>query len=223
MAPANEIDTDVAIGPKSLPGQLVIPARARGLVIFAHGSGSSRLSPRNIYAAEQLRKRGFATLLFDLLTAAESADRRNVFDIPLLARRVGEAIAWARADARTFALPIGPFGASTGAGAAIAAAAAHAGNVDAIVSRGGRPDLAGDALEQVEAGVLLVVGSEDREVIQLNRMAQRLMHCETKLVIVPGAGHLFEEPGTLDAALNAAGDWFATHIGEDHHAPTSFS
>src|SRR5512147_1494887 len=175
LTPNDEMGTDVTIGSKALPGRLALPKRSQGLVIFAHGSGSSRLSPRNLYAAERLRERGFATLLFDLLTPGESADRRNVFDIPLLAARVGEAIGWARADARTSVLPIGLFGASTGAGAAIVAAAAHPGEVDAIVSRGGRPDLAGDALDAVEAATLLVVGGEDHDVIQLNRLAQRLM------------------------------------------------
>lgn len=205
---------DVAVGRAALPGRLSVPEHPRGLVIFAHGSGSSRLSPRNIHAAERLEQHGFATLLFDLLTPGESADRRNVFDIPFLASRVTEAIAWASADPRVAAWPIGLFGASTGAGAAIVAAAERADEVRAVVSRGGRPDLADQALARVAAPTLLIVGGEDREVIALNRNAQSMMRCPTKLVIVPGAGHLFEEPGTLDAALDAVVAWFDAHLGE---------
>jgi putative phosphoribosyl transferase len=182
------------------------------LVIFAHGSGSSRFSPRNLDAAGYLERRGFATLLFDLLTEAEARDRRNVFDIPLLGARVVEAIDWARADARTFMLPIGLFGASTGAGAAIVAAAARADDVAAIVSRGGRPDLADRALGLVRAPTILIVGGNDRDVLQLNQSAQARMKCETFLAIIPGASHLFEETGTLEQALEAAGDWFARHL-----------
>ncbi|HVY87092.1 MAG TPA: dienelactone hydrolase family protein [Caulobacterales bacterium] len=206
--------SDIAIGAHALPGILEAPVGAHGLVIFAHGSGSSRLSPRNAYAARVLQRRGFATLLFDLLTTGEAADRRNVFDIALLASRVEEAIRWARADARTSALPIGLFGASTGAAAAIVAATLEADEVGAVVSRGGRPDLAGKALGRIAAPTLLIVGGDDRDVIPLNEAAQSAMHCETKLVIVPGAGHLFEEPGTLDAALVAAGEWFTSHLQE---------
>jgi pimeloyl-ACP methyl ester carboxylesterase len=192
---------------------LTVPERARGLVIFAHGSGSSRMSPRNMYAARRLEEAALATLLFDLLSDAEAGDRRNVFDIDLLASRVGEAIAWAKDDPRTGALPIGLFGASTGAAAAIRAAATHPGDVAAVVSRGGRPDLAGDALARVRAPTLLVVGGEDRDVLELNQAARRRMQCETDLVVVPRAGHLFEEPGTLDLALEAARNWFIGHIG----------
>jgi pimeloyl-ACP methyl ester carboxylesterase len=183
------------------------------LVIFAHGSGSSRLSPRNAYAAERLNARGCATLLFDLLTESEGADRRNVFDIALLAGRVTEAIAWARTAPSLATLPIGLFGASTGAAAAIVAAASCRKDVAAVVSRGGRPDLAGWALETIEAPTLLIVGGEDREVLELNRAAQARMHCPTKLLVVPGATHLFEEEGTLDVALDAASDWFASLFG----------
>jgi putative phosphoribosyl transferase len=203
---------DIAVGPLSLPGVLAIPARSRGLIIFAHGSGSSRLSPRNAYAAEKLRDCGFATLLFDLLTERESLDRRNVFDIERLARRVSEAIDWSRREAKTATMPIGLFGASTGAAAAIVAAALRPNDVAAVVSRGGRPDLAGDALARLAAPTLLIVGGEDRDVITLNREAQRLMRGQTELTIVPGAGHLFEEPGTLDLALKAAGDWFIAYV-----------
>lgn len=203
---------EVVIGRSSLAGSLAIPDDVAGLVIFAHGSGSSRFSVRNRHAAEYLGKLGFATLLFDLLTDDEADDRRNVFDIPLLGERVVEAIDWARADARTFALPIGLFGASTGAGAAIIAAAARPGEVSAIVSRGGRPDLAGDALSHVRAPVVLIVGGNDHEVLALNKSARARMQCETSLVIIPGAGHLFEEPGTLEQALAAAGSWFTRHL-----------
>lgn len=205
---------DVAIGPQALPGSLRVPEHARGLVIFAHGSGSSRLSPRNIHAAERLQREGLATLLFDLLTPSESTDRRNVFDIPFLASRVGEAVAWATADPRVAGLPIGLFGASTGAGAAIVAAAEQVEEVRAVVSRGGRPDLAAQALTRIAAPTLLIVGGHDHEVLALNRNAQSVMRCPTKVVVVPGAGHLFEEPGTLDAALDAAAAWFNTHLVE---------
>lgn len=204
--------SDVQVGRLALPGILSIPENPRGLVIFAHGSGSSRLSPRNAYAATRLHAAGFATLLFDLLTEKESADRRNVFDIPLLAVRVAEAILWARRDPQTATLPIGLFGASTGGGAALAAAAAHPGEIAAIVSRGGRPDLAGDALPRVRAPTLLIVGGEDRDVLALNQAARARMRCPTDLKIVPGAGHLFEEPGTLDRALASAAEWFRSYL-----------
>jgi putative phosphoribosyl transferase len=203
----------VAVGRSALPGLLSVPHHANGLVIFAHGSGSSRLSPRNLHAAERLAQRGFATLLFDLLTTQESTDGRNAFDIPILASRVVEAIAWASGDPRVGHLSIGLFGASTGAAAAIVAAA-EAGQVRAVVSRGGRPDLAGRALARIAAPTLLIVGGEDHQVLALNRSAQSMMHCPTKLVVIPAAGHLFEEPGTLDAALMAAVDWFCRYLVE---------
>lgn len=217
------LTADVRVGPRSLPGMLAVPEMARGLIIFAHGSGSSRFSPRNAYAAHVLQQRGLATLLFDLLTPGEGADRRNVFDIDLLARRVTEAIDWARVDARTTSLAIGLFGASTGAGAALAAAARRSAEVAAVVSRGGRPDLAGAALAQVRAPTLLIVGGDDSEVITLNRAAQAQLRCESELAIVPSAGHLFEEPGTLDQALAAASAWFEAHIQgrSDEHAAVS--
>jgi pimeloyl-ACP methyl ester carboxylesterase len=203
---------DVGVGPRSLPGMLAAPPTALGLIIFAHGSGSSRFSPRNAYAARALQQHGFATLLFDLLTPGEDTDRRNVFDIRLLGRRVIEAVDWARADARTRRMPIGLFGASTGAAAALVAAAERPSAVAAVVSRGGRPDLAATALTRVQAPTLLIVGGDDNEVIALNRAAQAELQCESELVIVPGAGHLFEEPGTLDQALAAASAWFEAHI-----------
>lgn len=206
---------DVVIGAEALPGMLQRPAGATGLVIFVHGSGSSRFSPRNAYAAQRLHAHGVATLLFDLLTEAESADRRNVFDIALLTSRTCEAVEWARADERCAGLGIGLFGASTGAASAIRAAAVLPDAVRAVVSRGGRPDLAGDALPQVRCPVLLIVGGEDIEVAELNREAQRLMRCPNDLVIVPGATHLFEEPGTLDRALSEACAWFERHLSSD--------
>lgn len=185
-----------------------------GLVIFAHGSGSSRFSPRNRHAARLLQSAGLATVLFDLLTPVESEDRRNVFDIPLLAARVEAAIAWAKAEPELAALPIGLFGASTGAGAALMAAAARPQDVAAVVSRGGRPDLAADALPRVSAPTLLIVGGEDRDVLALNEAARQRMTCKVELVVVPGASHLFEEPGALDQALGAARDWFVAHLGK---------
>jgi pimeloyl-ACP methyl ester carboxylesterase len=204
--------TDVAIGKKRLAGILALPKAPDGLVIFAHGSGSSRFSVRNRYAANKLGQSGFATLLFDLLTAAEGDDRRNGFDIPLLGARAVEAIDWAGADPRTSGRPIGLFGASTSAGAASVAAAQRPDAVAAIVSRGGRPDLADRALGEVRAPTLLIVGGDDREVLAVNAAARKAMHCKTSLKVVPGAGHLFEEQGTLDQALAAAVEWYESHL-----------
>ncbi len=204
---------EVTIDPPGLPGDLRMPRNPAGLVIFAHGSGSSRKSPRNVYVAEGLGVAGFATLLFDLLTPDEAADRANVFDIGLLADRLVSAIGWARQNQRTRALPIGLFGASTGAAATLVAAPA-AGNhrVSAIVSRGGRPDLAACAFDWLKAPTLLIVGGEDREVLRLNREAYAALHCDKELMIVPGASHLFEEPGALDHVIDRARDWFARHL-----------
>ncbi len=201
----------VAIGPKRLEGSLFLPQEPRGLIIFAHGSGSSRFSPRNKYVAERLVAQGFACLLFDLLTAEEGEFRRNVFDIPLLGARVIEAIAWAGADSDVSGLSIGLFGASTGAAAALTAAADEP-SVAAVVSRGGRPDLAGDALRRVQAPTLLIVGGLDYGVIELNRDAQQLLGCRSRLDIVPGATHLFEEPGTLESVVERATKWFIEHL-----------
>lgn len=203
---------DVAIGPMRLQGTLDLPSNPTGLVIFAHGSGSSRFSPRNNFVAAQLRERGLATLLFDLLTEPEATDRRNVFDIPLLAERVVEAVNWAQHDADVGVLPIGLFGASTGAAAALVAAADAPETVKAVVSRGGRPDLAGGSLPQVRAATLLIVGGADYEVIELNEAAFAELVCEKRLEIVPGATHLFEEPGKIEAVVRLAGDWFAKHL-----------
>jgi pimeloyl-ACP methyl ester carboxylesterase len=202
-------------GRAEVAGDLGMPPGARGLVVFAHGSGSSRLSRRNRRVAALLREAGVGTLLMDLLTEHEEAvdalTGEHRFDIPLLARRLTDAIDWAEADPRTAAVPVGLFGASTGAAAALVAAARRPGRVRAVVSRGGRPDLAGDALASVAAPTLLVVGGRDRHVIELNRIAlARLGAGEMRLV--PGAGHLFEEPGALEAVAAMAAEWFMRHL-----------
>lgn len=208
----NSETIDVLIEPRGLEGILRLPRRPTGLIIFAHGSGSSRFSPRNSLVARQLSNRGFATLLFDLLTAGEEQDRRNVFDIPLLSSRVGEAVGWASTSSYVQRLPIGLFGASTGAAAALVAAANEPGPVRAVVSRGGRPDLAGEALAHVKAATLLIVGGLDHDVLDLNRHALRLLQCEKRLDVVPGATHLFEEPGTLEAVVEASINWFSAYV-----------
>jgi putative phosphoribosyl transferase len=202
----------VRIGPRGLEGELVLPVHPSGIVVFAHGSGSSRLSPRNSFVADVLHSHHLATLLFDLLSDAEAADRGNVFDIELLGARVEAALDWLAQRDDVAQLRVGLFGASTGAAAALRAAAEHPGRVDAIVSRGGRPDLAGASLARVQAPTLLIVGGRDAEVLELNRAALRAMGCSKRLEIVPGATHLFEEPGTLDAAAHLAGEWFETHL-----------
>nr|MCU0814291.1 dienelactone hydrolase family protein [Burkholderiaceae bacterium] len=176
------------------------------------GSGSSRLSPRNRYVAQTLQHRQLATLLFDLLTPDEAEDRRLVFDIDLLAERVGDALDSIAGDAELARLPVGLFGASTGAAAALRLAAERPQAVAAVVSRGGRPDLALPVLDRVRAPTLLVVGGHDQQVLELNREALAALRCEKRLDVVPGATHLFEEPGTLDAAARLAGDWFVTHL-----------
>lgn len=201
----------IEIGKNRLEGLFGVPDNASGLIIFAHGSGSSRHSPRNNYVADILQSRGFATLLFDLLSEEEAVDRRNVFDIPRLGDRVGQAITWAATEPQSANLPIGLFGASTGAAAALVAAAAAPTEIRAVVSRGGRPDLAGSALPHVKAPTLLIIGGLDDQVVELNAAARSLMQCETKLEIVPGATHLFEEAGTLDLAVDLASDWFSFH------------
>jgi putative phosphoribosyl transferase len=203
---------EITLGRESLPGDLNLPPDPRGLVIFAHGSGSSRFSPRNRHVAEAFNAAGYATLLFELLTDEEARDRRNVFDIPLLGARMAEAVDWARNDDRVFALPIGLFGASTGAAAAIHAAAARKGEVSALVSRGGRPDLAERWLGSFSAPALFIVGAEDHEVLALNRAAQRLCLGPTELRLVAGATHLFEEPGAIDQVLAAAAAWFDRYL-----------
>jgi putative phosphoribosyl transferase len=203
---------EVAVGRRGLGGNLSWPLRPAGLVIFAHGSGSSRFSPRNVFVAESLVARGFAALLFDLLHPEESEDRRNVFDIALLAARLQEAIDWASREMEIGELPLGLFGASTGAAAALVAAAQRPASVAAVVSRGGRPDLAAESLAQVKSPTLLIVGGFDHEVIALNQWALRRLRCEARLDVVPGATHLFEQPGTLERVAEIAGDWFVQHI-----------
>jgi putative phosphoribosyl transferase len=202
---------EVRIPPHGLPGTLSVPAQARGVVAFAHGSGSGRFSPRNRQVAARLNREGLATLLFDLLTDAEADERRNVFDIPLLAQRLGEAIDFLRLHPSTRALPLGLFGASTGAAAALVAAAQRPDEVCAVVSRGGRPDLSGDSFPEVRAPTLLLVGGADTEVLMLNRAAARRMACNPELAVVPQATHLFEEPGTLEQVQELAANWFAAH------------
>lgn len=193
-------------------GRLTVPAEPRGIVVFAHGSGSSRHSPRNRFVAEVLHSAGLATLLFDLLTAEEEADRANVFDIDLLARRLVDVTLWLRTARDAAGLPVGYFGASTGAGAALRAAADPRVDVFAVVSRGGRPDLAGASLAQVSAPTLLIVGGNDEAVLDLNRQAAAAMTAECRIAVVPGATHLFEEPGALQQAAVLAREWFDDHL-----------
>jgi putative phosphoribosyl transferase len=195
-----------------LSGFLSISSRAVGVVLFAHGSGSGRFSPRNRYVAQHLQQGGIATLLIDLLVTDEELDRRNVFDIDLLADRVLMASAWLQEDSRTRGLPLGYFGASTGAGAALQAAARAPFRVGAIVSRGGRPDLAEPYLPRVTAPTLLLVGGEDHPVIEMNRHAYQLLGCPKQLTVIPGATHLFEEPGTLEQVAEQASNWFLQHF-----------
>lgn len=202
----------VQIAPMGLEGLLCLPKATSGIVLFAHGSGSSRLSPRNTYVAEALQSAGLATLLFDLLTEPEAADRARVFDIPLLADRLAMATEWIATQPETEALAIGYFGASTGAAAALVAAARSERDIAAVVSRGGRPDLADAELARVSAPTLLIVGGADDVVLDLNRMALAQLTCEKKLSVVPGATHLFEEPGTLDEVIDLARSWFAEHF-----------
>ena len=210
--PIRDEEVRVSAGPVSVAGHLTIPEQPVGVVVFAHGSGSSRHSPRNRYVAEVLNKGNLATLLFDLLTPDEERNRANVFDIELLARRLVDVTGWLATRPDTAALPVGYFGASTGAGAALVAAADPRVNVAAVVSRGGRPDLAGSALTKVRAPTLLIVGGRDDVVLELNRRAQAMMPGECELTVVPGATHLFEEPGTLEQVAVLARDWFIDHL-----------
>lgn len=203
---------EVRLPPLGLPGDLQVPAQPRGIVVFAHGSESSRRSPRNRVVADDLNARGFATLLFDLLSDKEAADRRNVFDIDLLAERLALAVAWVDEQPDLGGAPLGLFGASTGAAAALSAAAKLGERVSAVVSRGGRPDLAGAALDKVDAATLLIVGGADVPVIPLNRNAFGRLSCDKKFSVVPDAGHLFEEPGTLDQVMSLAGRWFEEQV-----------
>ncbi len=215
-----ERTVSVPVGEVTLEGTIGIPVNASGIVLFAHGSGSSRFSPRNRYVAATLRQAGLATLLLDLLSPAEEevdeVTRLHRFDIAMLADRLIVTIDWLRSQPDTADLPIGLFGASTGAGAALVAAAERPVQVAAVVSRGGRPDLAGDALPRVEAPTLLIVGSQDDVVIDLNERARDHMHADVRLEIVPGATHLFEEPGALERVAALARDWFLQHLPVAH-------
>lgn len=214
MSRIAEVELELPADDSGLAADLHLPEHPRGIVLFAHGSGSSRRSPRNLHVASRLHAAGFGTLLFDLLTAAEqrldAASRELRFDVPLLARRLAGATQALEAYPRVPPWR-GYFGASTGAAAALVAAAATPAAVQAVVSRGGRPDLAGEALERVRAPTLLIVGGDDTAVIELNEAALLRLHCDKTLTIVPGATHLFEEPGTLDHVCDAAVAWFGRH------------
>jgi putative phosphoribosyl transferase len=214
--PVRDQEVVVQTGAARLVGHLTIPEECAGLVVFAHGSGSSRHSPRNRFVAAVLNSAGLGTLLFDLLTPDEEFDRAAVFDIELLADRLGTVTQWLEAQPEAKGLRIGYFGASTGAGAALWAAAQPNSSIAAIVSRGGRPDLAGSKLDQVRAPTLLIVGGHDEVVLELNRQAQMQLRCESQLVVVPGATHLFEEPGALEEVSRLAGDWLLSRL-----APTA--
>ncbi len=213
--PSPAIEREVSIGAdpvrlQAILGELPAPA---GIVVFAHGSGSGRKSPRNHYVARQLQRAGMATLLLDLLTVEEDREYHMRFDIALLEPRLAAACAWVHEQGNYAGVPIGLFGASTGAAVALRVAAAHPGEIAAVVSRGGRPDLAGvPALERVRTPTLLVVGGNDDQVISLNEAALEVMRCDSKIEIVPGASHLFEEPGTLEIAASLAVAWFAHHF-----------
>ncbi len=206
------LQREVRIPPLNLPGLLCVPRNAQAIVIFAHGSGSSRLSPRNNSVAQALNEKRIATLLFDLLTPDEEIDCANVFDITLLADRLADAIHWVEHNAAVGHLPIGLFGASTGAAAALVAAAKLPAEIGAVVSRGGRPDLAGAALPLVHAPTLLIVGGADYGVVELNERASRQTRCPKALEIVPGATHLFPEPGALEAVIEHATRWFKQNL-----------
>jgi pimeloyl-ACP methyl ester carboxylesterase len=212
-APIGSGDVVVTLDEVRLPGVLTVPERPRGLVLFAHGSGSSRHSPRNRFVAEVLNEAGLATFLFDLLTHEEARDRTNVFDIGLLGTRLADATVWLRQRDDLAALPFGYFGASTGAAAALTASLDPRVSTAAVVSRGGRPDLVGERLREVKTPTLLIVGGNDHAVLDMNRSALALIPSESDLSVVPGATHLFEEPGTLELAAALARDWFLRHLG----------
>jgi putative phosphoribosyl transferase len=215
-SPGEECPVRIPASQVELDGSLCLPREARGLVVFAHGSGSSRLSPRNVFVARELRKSGLGTLLFDLLTPAEEElDERSGqlrFNIGFLSERLLAATDWLSSRAQTRHLTLGYFGASTGAGAALVAAAARPASIKAVVSRGGRPDMAREALARVAAPTLLIVGGEDYQVIDLNQAALAQLKAEKKLVIIPGATHLFEEPGALERVAALAAGWFGEHL-----------
>ena len=218
MRAVDEFEVAITCGGMSLDGTLTLPPEPIGIVAFAHGSGSSRRSSRNRAVALHLQTRGCATLLFDLLTESEARDRANVFNIELLGERMSGAAQWLRHRTDVSPLPVGFFGASTGAAAALVAAASLGARVTAVVSRGGRPDLAGDALRHVLAPTLLIVGSLDEHVLELNRQAQRQMVCPTSLEIIDGAAHLFEEPGAMQQVQSLAARWFVDHFTQSPRA-----
>jgi putative phosphoribosyl transferase len=203
-----ERSVEIPAPPVLLAGDLTLPPGAAGLVLFAHGSGSGRLSTRNRQVAAALNEGGLATLLFDLLTTVEESDRANVFDVELLSERLLAATRWAMAEAQTAGLPVGYFGASTGAAAALCAAAELGEGIGAVVSRGGRPDMAGECLGRVSAPTLLIIGGADRQVLALNEAAAGLLHCPHEIEVIPGATHLFEEPGALEQVATLATTWF---------------
>jgi len=205
-------EVEVHAGTVLLSGHLTLPGGARSVVMFAHGSGSSRHSPRNQFVASVLNRDRLGTLLFDLLTAEEELDRANVFDITLLARRLAEVTLWLRSELKMRHTRVGYFGASTGAGAALLAAAEPHAQIGAVVSRGGRPDLAASRLGEVRAPTLLIVGGRDELVLELNRKAKAQLRCENRLAIVPEATHLFEEPGALEIVADMASSWFTRHL-----------
>jgi len=215
-------DVTVNAGGVALEGSIAVPEKAAGIVVFAHGSGSSRRSPRNQYVARVLQKAGIATLLFDLLTSREEQEeyftRHLRFDIGMLAGRLAEAARWAADRSNVANLELGFFGASTGAAAALIAASRLEGQVKAVVSRGGRPDLAGDALPEIHAATLLIVGGDDNAVIGLNHDACARLTCEKEMKIIPGATHLFEEPGALEEVAKLAAHWFQSHLQIAHQS-----
>ncbi|MGE5619901.1 MAG: dienelactone hydrolase family protein [Sphingomonadaceae bacterium] len=210
--PLRELSVEIPSRAGALKGILGLPPDPRGVVIFAHGSGSSRFSPRNSFVARVLQEGGIATLLMDLLTEEEAEDRTQVFDIDLLTERLLEATAWVRGHPDLGGIPVGYFGASTGAAAALKAAAREGASIAAVVSRGGRPDLAGDVLARVVSPTLLIVGGNDEPVVELNEEANNLLPGVSELVIVPGATHLFEEPGALEEVARLARDWFLRYM-----------
>jgi len=215
---ASEREVLIPAGQLLLPGELTIPNNAVGVIAFAHGSGSSRLSPRNQGVARYFQQIRLGTLLFDLLTEEESRTRANVFDLPLLAERLLAATDWLALQPEADGLCLGYFGASTGAGAALIAAARAGDRIHAVVSRGGRPDLAREWLPEVHAPTLLIVGGLDTAVLGLNQMALEQLRCPKRLVVVPGATHLFEEPGTMEQVSRLAGDWFSQHLRQPKEA-----
>ena len=214
-------EVKIKIGGETLDGSLAVPDGAVGLVIFAHGSGSGRMSPRNTYIVEELNNAGLATLLFDLMTEEEDRVYENRFDIELLTDRLVGATKWCMDNAMTADLKIGYFGSSTGAAAALSASAYYGTKIKAVVSRGGRPDLTGDELDLIESPTLLIVGGEDKEIIVLNRQAYSHMGCEKKMEIIPGATHLFEEEGALERVADLAINWFIGHFALEEKTLTS--